>query len=131
MFIFFPPFSVCMSAGSVFLSFFWPSIYWAAFERNVYESLSLRHYKTVHDQWSFFHWIDVSLSVFCLFCLIVIAASVRHIIFIFRSPLLELQGSFYLPRGSNSFPALNRTFSLSYKRRVAIPMKENQVKPQR
>ena len=33
----------------------------------------------------------------------------------FRSPLLEFKVSFHLLRGSNSFPALNRTFLLSYK----------------
>ena len=40
---------------------------------------------------------------------------------------LELKVSFYLLRGSNSFPALDRTFLLSFERRVAIPMKDNQV----
>ena len=58
-----------------------------------------------------FHWKDVPLYVFCLFCLIVIAASALHILstFIFVS--------FYLLQGSNSFPPLNRAFLLSYKRR--------------
>ena len=47
----------------------------------------------------------------CTFCLLAFA----------RSPLLELQVSFYLQRGSNNFPvALNCTSYLSYTRMVAI-----------
>ena len=47
----------------------------------------------------------------CTFCLLAFA----------RSPLLELQVSFYLQRGSNNFPvALNCTSYLSYTKMVAI-----------
>ena len=67
-----------------------------------------------------FHCLDVLLSVF-LFCLIVIAASaLKMLVYLHWSSFLVLQVSFYLQRGSNSFPAINRTFLLSYTRRVYI-----------
>ena len=83
--------------------------------KDVYESLSLRHYKTVHG--SPFHCIYVPLSFSVLFCLIVIAASVLNIL----SSLLALQVSFCFQRGSNSFLAMNRIFLLfCHAGRVAI-----------
>ena len=96
-----------------------PSIYGAAFERMFTSRCLCDHYKKVHDH-SFIELMSPSL--YFLFVLLNCNCSLSS-----AHSLLALQVSFYLLRGSNSFPALNRTFLFFYKRRVAIPAKDNQV----
>ena len=45
----FSPFTICTSTVSLCLAFPLPVHIWRCFWKNVYESLSLRHYKTVHE----------------------------------------------------------------------------------
>ena len=107
----FSSFYICTSAVSLFLASICPSIYGAAIER-MFTSRCLC---------AIIRQCTINLSLYrChplhLFCLIEVC-----------SLSTSSQFFLYLQRGSNSFPAMKRTFLLSYKRKFAIPRKDNQV----
>ena len=76
----FSPFSICTSAVSLFLASLCLPIYGATFER-MFRSRCLCAILR-RSALSLFHWIDAPLSVFCLFCFIVIAASALHMLYL-------------------------------------------------
>ena len=86
MFIFLSPLSICTSTVSLFLASLSPSIYGAAFERMFNGSLSVRHYKTVHDH----PFIEqMSLTLFVLLDCNCSLSSAHSVLQSARSPLLS------------------------------------------
>ena len=102
-----------------FFASFSPSIYGAAFER-MFTSLCLC---------AIIRQCTITLLLFFVLLNCNCSLSAAHSVYLhflgYHSQNLKV--SFTLLRGSNSFPALNRIFLISYKRRVAIPIKDNQM----
>ena len=115
----FSPFSICTSA--VFLASLCPSIYGAAFERMFMSRCLCAIIRQCRITLSLYRCPPLR---FFLFCLIIIVASVMNILSscCARSPLCTS----CLQQGSNSFPAMNRTFLLSCTR-SCYSMKDNQM----
>ena len=119
------PFFVCVFAGSLFLASLCLSIY--AFAR-MFTSCCLC---AIIRQCT----ITLSLNRCPPFCFLFVLLNSNCSLSAAHSVYLHFLGhysqnfkySLYFLRGSNSFPALNRTFLLSNKRRVSIPTKDNQV----